>query len=77
MLRRSLSGSPTDNDLYQTIKGNIVPMLTLQARQGGRSVGQAASDAWDAVTSIPDDVGRWIGGLERAIEREMGVPSGP
>ena len=77
VLRRSLSGSPTDNDLYQTIKGNIVPMLTLQARQGGRSVGQAASDAWDAVTSIPDDVGRWIGGLERAIEREMGVPSGP
>jgi hypothetical protein len=73
VLERSLSTSPADNDLYKMVKGNIVPMLTLKARQGARGAGEAAGDTWHSITSIPEEVGRWFEGLERAIEREAGV----
>ena len=57
------------------VKGNIVPMGTLKARQAGLgAVGEAVEGVWDSITSIPDDVGRWLGGLEREIERLYGVP---
>jgi hypothetical protein len=72
VLQRAFNRTPADNDLYQMVKGNIVPMGTLKARQFGRAVGDAAEDAWDSITSIPDDVGRWFGGLEREIERLYG-----
>jgi hypothetical protein len=74
VLRRALSGSPADNDLYQMVKGNIVPMGTLKARQAGRAVGETVEGVWDSITSIPDDVARWFGGLEREIERLYGYP---
>jgi hypothetical protein len=72
VLQRAFNRTPADNDLYQMVKGNIVPMGTLKARQFGRAVGDAADDAWDSITSIPDDVARWFGGLEREIERLYG-----
>jgi hypothetical protein len=74
VLRRALNGSPADNDLYQMVKGNIVPMGTLKARQAGRAVGERVEGVWDSITSIPDDVARWFGGLEREIERLYGYP---
>ena len=74
VLQRALNRTPADNDLYQMVKGNIVPMGTLKARQAARAVGEAAEGVWDSITSIPDDIGRWLGGLEREIERLYGVP---
>ena len=74
VLQRALNRTPADNDLYQMVKGNIVPMGTLKARQASRAVGEAVEGAWDSITSIPDDVGRWLGGLEHEIERMYGVP---
>ncbi len=74
VLQRALNRTPADNDLYQMVKGNIVPMGTLKARQAARAVGETAGDVWDSITSIPDDVARWFGGLEREIERLYGVP---
>ena len=72
VLQRALNRSPADNDLYQMVKGNIVPMGTLKARQAARAVGEAAEGVWDSITSIPDDLARWFGGLEREIERLYG-----
>ena len=74
ILRRALSPSPADNDLYQMVKGNIVPMGSLVARRAARGAGSAARGVWDTITGIPADVERWMGGLEREIERQMGVP---
>jgi hypothetical protein len=74
VLRRALNRTPADNDLYQMVKGNIVPMGTLKARQAGRAVGETVEGVWDSITSIPDDVARWFGGLEREIERLYGYP---
>ena len=66
VLRRALSGDPAENDLYQMVKGNILPMGTLLARQGAR----AAGGVWDSITEIPEDIGRWLGGLERETGRQ-------
>jgi hypothetical protein len=74
VLQRALNRVPADNDLYQLVKGNVVPMGTLKARQAARAVGEGAESAWDSITSIPDDVAHWLGGLEREIERLYGVP---
>jgi hypothetical protein len=49
-------------------------MGSLKARQFGRAVGEGVEGVWDSITSIPDDVARWFGGLEREIERLYGVP---
>jgi hypothetical protein len=69
-----ITTNPGDNDLYQMVKGNIVSMGRLIARQGGRTVGEGARGVWESITSIPGDAQRWIGGLEREIERLYGVP---
>jgi hypothetical protein len=74
LLRRALSHSPAENDLYQMVKGNIMPMGTLLARQGARTVGNAARGYWQTITDFPDDAQRWVGGLEREIERQLGAP---
>jgi hypothetical protein len=74
VLQRALNRAPADNDLYQMVKGNIVPMGSLKARQFGRAVGETVEGVWDSITSIPDDVARWFGGLEREIERLYGYP---
>jgi hypothetical protein len=74
VLQRALNRTPADNDLYQMVKGNIVPMGTLKARQAARAVGETATGIWDSITSIPDDMARWFGGLEREIERLYGYP---
>jgi hypothetical protein len=74
VLQRALEHTPAGNDLYQMVKGNIVPMGTLKARQALRAVEEGAESVWDSITSIPDDLARWVGGLEREIERLYGVP---
>jgi hypothetical protein len=63
VLRRALNTTPADNDLYQMVKANILPMGTLKARQAFRAIGEAAEDVWESVSSITDYVAEWFGCL--------------
>jgi hypothetical protein len=85
VLNRSLSSSPATNDLYQLIKGNLAPMGSLYAQEGGRWVRRQAAAIGRGIQSTAEAAGRRIeqgvedirtapARLEREIERRYGLP---
>ena len=85
VLARALSPNPAINDLYQLIKGNIGPMVTLMAHKGARSAtsaaGAAARRVGDIAGSAVRGVGQQVedlkhvpGRMEAEIKRLYGVP---
>jgi hypothetical protein len=85
VLNRSLSSSPATNDLYQLIKGNLAPMGSLYAQEGGRWVRRQAAAIGRGIQSTAEAAGRRIeqgvedirtapARLEREIERQYGLP---
>jgi hypothetical protein len=68
VLRRSLSPDPAVNDLFQIVKGNLGPIVSLKARQFGRSVVQTAEGVVDSVGEGIDTVLSWPGRIEAEIE---------
>ena len=71
VLARALSSSPASNDLYQLIKGNIEPMVSLMAQKGARS---ATSAAAAAARRAGDIAGSAVRGVEQQVEDLKRVP---
>jgi hypothetical protein len=67
VLTLSVSPVPTVNPLYELVKGNIGPMASLYAIEGGRWVRRQARETARAVRDFP-------GQLEREIKRAYGLP---
>jgi hypothetical protein len=55
-----LSPDPAVNKLWQLIKGNVTPMISLKLKQGGRWVGNLATGAYQAVAGAATTAGNAI-----------------
>jgi hypothetical protein len=55
-----LSPDPNVNKLWQMIKGNVAPMISLKLKQGGRWVGDLATGAYQAVAGAAQTAGNAV-----------------
>jgi hypothetical protein len=63
VLARALSSDPEVNGLYQLVKGNLRPIVTLLIRKAARSVGQGAVDAAHAIGGAAERGAHAVGEL--------------